>query len=117
MSEFLDPSTIIESWSLDSQWDETLLDESSMKIPCLHAKYLDYLATIRKQLRQLERKKKAIPAAERRSDDRFEKVCVSIHEHKDAVDHLEKIIYNINGMSYSIGNAIRWRMFNAGLNP
>ena len=117
MSELLDPSTISQEWQIDAQIDDTLLDESSMRIPCLHAKYLDYLATIRKQLRQLERKKKAIPAAERRSDDRYEKVCESIDEHKDAADYLEKIIYNINGMSYSIGNAIKWRMFNAGLNP
>lgn len=71
MSELLDPSTISQEWQIDAQIDDTLLDESSMRIPCLHAKYLDYLATIRKQLRQLERKKKAIPAAERRSDDRY----------------------------------------------
>ena len=67
MNEFLDPSTISQEWQADAHIDETLLDESSMKIPSLHSKYLDCLAMIRYQLRQLERKKKSIHAAERRS--------------------------------------------------
>ena len=47
MNEFLDPSTISQEWQTDAHIDETLLDESSMKIPSLHSKYLDCLAMIR----------------------------------------------------------------------
>ena len=113
----LDPKIPIEEWKSDCKIDEVLVDESSMKIPSLHSKYLTYLSELKSQLRSLEYYKKSIPASERRSSDKYDKVCEQIAAHTDGIDHLEKIIYHINGMSYVISNIVKWRMFNAGLNP
>ena len=112
----LEPQKILEEWKEDSVIDNILIDESALKIPCLHSKYLDYLSAIRKQLRHLERTKKATPVAERRNNEEFSVLEEYISEHKDCLDHLEKIIYSINQMSFNISNIIKWRQFTNGTN-
>ena len=112
----IDPDKIIEEWQTDCVIDEVLLDESSLKIPCLHAKYIDYLRQLKLQLRKLQNLKKSIPASDRRGSERYESICSQIDSHTDAIEHTEKIIYHINGMTYNIKNIISWRHFTTGIN-
>ena len=113
----IDLGKIIEEWQTDCVIDEVLLDESSLKIPCLHSKYLDYLNQLKVQLRKLQNLKKSIPVADRRGNERYESICIQIDSHTDAIEHTEKIIYHINGMTYNIRNIISWRQFTHGVNP
>lgn len=113
----IDPGKIIEEWQADCVIDQVLLDESSLKIPCLHSKYLDYLNQLKVQLRKLQNLKKSIPVADRRGNERYESICIQIDSHTDAIEHTEKIIYHINGMTYNIKNIISWRQFTHGVNP
>lgn len=113
----LDPDKIIEEWQTDCVIDEVLLDEASLKIPCLHAKYLDYLNQLKSQLRKLQNLKRSIPVADRRGNERYDGICSQIDSHTDGIEHVEKIIYHINGMGYAIKNIITWRQFTSGVNP
>ena len=112
----VDPDQILLEWKKDCAIDEVLLDESSLKIPCLHSKYLDYLNQLKVQMRKLQNLKKSIPASDRRGNERYESICSQIDSHTDAIEHTEKIIYHINGMTYNIKNIIAWRQFTSGAN-
>jgi hypothetical protein len=51
---------IITEWKKDAKINEIDLDESSIAIPVLHAKWLDVLTKERQKLRKLEIKKKQL---------------------------------------------------------
>ena len=51
---------IIDLWSEDVKMDNTELDNESLKIPNLHAKWLGILTKERQKLRRLDIKKKEL---------------------------------------------------------
>jgi len=112
-----DPENATKMRKKDYAIDGLILYEASLKIPCLHSKYLDYLNQLKVQLRKLQNLKKSIPVADRRGNERYESICIQIDSHIDAIEHTEKIIYHINGMTYNIKNIISWRQFTHGVNP
>ena len=112
----LNPDDILREWKEDSVIDHILIDESAIRIPVLHAKYLDYLSAIRKQIRLLEAKKKSIPISERRNNPDVLSLDETIAEHKDCIDSLAKIIYAINQMSFTLSTVVKWRAFTSGSN-
>ena len=136
---------IQEMWKKDSKIDQVMLDESSLRIPQLHQKYLTILSEFRLQskkhdqeVRLLEHHRwlyysgKAPPEdyAEKPFDHKVLKSDV-IHwvqvdedirkaklrsEYYSTVIHtLEEILKQIHQMSYNIKNAITWRMYAGGM--
>ena len=112
----VDPENTTKMWKQDYAIDVHILYEASLKIPCLHSKYLDYLNQLKVQLRKLQKLKKSIPVADRRGSERYESICIQIDSHTDAIEYTEKIMYHINGMTYNIKNIISWRQFTTGIN-
>jgi hypothetical protein len=108
------PSEVTSEWKRDSRLDEVLIDKSSLAVPCLHAKYVDVLMQFKKELRSLERQKKSIPATERRTTTNYNDIIEQIDEYKDGIDAVEKIIHHINGMTYALGNVVKWRQYVGG---
>ena len=102
-------SEILDQWRTDSVLDEILIDSSALQIACLHSKYVDYLMTLKKQLRTLKRKKKDFPATERRGSDAYSQLEELVSEHEDGIDAVEKIIHSVNQMSYNLSTITRWR--------
>ncbi len=102
---------VIEEWKVDAVIDNILLDHSALKIPVLHQKYLQYLNEFKKQKRFVSRKKKDFPSVERRTSEVYKGIEELLAEQEDGIETCEKIIHAINGMSYNIGNIVKWRMF------
>ena len=111
----IEVSDIILEWKNDSKLDEILVDSSALKISCIHAKYLDYLLQLKKQLRSLKRNKKEFPVPQRRTNEAFLSLEEKISEHEDGIDTVEKIIYSINQWSFTLNTIVKWRMFSQGV--
>ena len=135
---------ILQMWSVDSKIDEILLDESSLKIPSLHSKYLTLYSQFKLLLHKAEAEKrkishmktlyysgKALPEVYEEMpfeykviksdvpswvmvDDAYVKVEEKIHNYEVILDTLSDIIKQIHQMSYTIGNIIKWRVFAQG---
>ena len=132
-------------WKKDSQIDDVLLDESSLKIPQLHHKYLTLhsemtllLKKKQQELRTAEHKKwlyysgKAPP--EDYEDEPFEhrviksdiqhwvgvdeliqRIEMQIEYYVTVVNALAEILKQVHQLSYNIKNAIEWRRFTNGV--
>jgi hypothetical protein len=132
-------------WQKDSQIDDVLLDESSLKIPQLHHKYLTLhsemtllLKKKQQELRTAEHKKwlyysgKAPP--EDYEDEPFEhrviksdiqhwvgvdeliqRIEMQIEYYVTVVNALAEILKQVHQLSYNIKNAIEWRRFTNGV--
>lgn len=108
------PSEILIQWQSDSKVDQILIDESSLKIACLHSKYLDFLMDLKSQLRTFKLQKKQWPVTEKRGNPDYEQLELNIDYYADGIDAVEKIIFSINQMSFNIRNVIQWRQFTNG---
>ena len=106
---------LLNEWKEDSIIDEILLDESSLKIACLHHKYVQYLADFKKQLRFLKQRKKDFPIPDRRGSTEYAEIEELLAQTEDAIDSIDRIIYAINQMSFNIKNTIQWRMWVKGV--
>jgi len=132
-------------WQKDSQIDDVLLDESSLKIPQLHHKYLTLRSEMtlllkkkQQELRTAEHKKwlyysgKAPP--EDYEDEPFEhrviksdiqhwvgvdeliqRIEMQIEYYVTVVNALAEILKQVHQLSYNIKNAIEWRRFTNGV--
>ena len=105
----IEVSDIILEWKTDSKLDEILVDSSALKIACLHSKYVEYLLQLKKQLRSLKRKKKDFPISNRRGNDLYLSLEDKVSEHEDGIDMVEKIIYSVNQMSFTLNTIVKWR--------
>ena len=112
---FLTLSRLLNEWRQDSVIDKILLDESSLKTPCLHAKYLEYLCALKKQGRELSlRKKSDFPAPERRNNPDYQRHEELSAQNSDAIEACTEIIQSINQRQWTIKNTIAWRQFVQG---
>ena len=102
---------VLGEFQQDSKLDEVLLDKSALSLPSLTAKYLDYQTQFKKQLRSFHRQKKAIPVTERRVSEDYARLEELISQQEDAIEATTEMLRAINQMSYSVGNAVKWRMF------
>ena len=132
-------------WKKDSQIDEVLLDEATLRIPQLHHKYLtlhsEYVLLAKKktqELRTLEHRKwlyysgKAAPEEYEDKpfehkviksdvqhwvgvDEQIQRVEMQIDYYNTTVNVLSEILKQIHQMSYNIKNAIEWRRFTGGV--
>ena len=140
----MDLYKILEMWKKDSHFDETLLDQSALRIPQLHQKYItlhgEYTLLMKKKtqdLRKLQHKKylyysgKANPEEYEEKpfnykvmksevnnwisvDDDIQKVELKIDYYNTVLRTLEEILKQVHQMSYNIKNAIEWRKFTYG---
>ncbi|AEC52993.1 putative repair and recombination protein [Synechococcus phage S-CRM01] len=140
----MDLKTIQDWWKEDSKIDEVLLDESSLKIPRLHQKYLTLyneftIGQKRKaqQLKKLRHSKylyysgKADPQIYVANpfphrllktdvqewigvDDEVAAVEMELEYYNTTVAALDNILKQIHQMSFNIKNAIEWRKFTSG---
>ena len=141
----MDLETIQSMWLKDSVIDDVLLDEASIKIPQLHAKYLTLhnefnllhkkasqeLKTITHK-KQLYYSGKALPEEYEVSpfpykvmksdvmswvavDDAIQKVEIKLEYYDTTLNCLSEILRQIHQMSYNIKNIIEWRRFTNGV--
>lgn len=140
----MDLEAIQNAWAKDSIIDDVLLDEASMKIPQLHAKYLslhnEYSLLNKKathELKTLHHKKslyysgKAPPeeydepfpykvmksdvASWVAVDESIQKVEMKLHYYDTVLNCVSEILKQIHQMSYNIRNTIEWRRFTNGI--
>lgn len=140
----IDLKTIQSEWKTDSKIDDLLLDETSMKIPCLHQKYLEYRSDIsltlkRKQqeLKFIKHKKslyylgkadpdeyllKPFPHKVLKTDlgdwigvdEEYCKVELEVEYYTSALHTCDEILKQIHQISFNIKNTIAWRQFVSG---
>ena len=140
----MDLVSINEMWKRDSVIDQVMLDESSIKIPQLHQKYLTLLTEYtllnkkkRQELKVLEHRKylyysgKAAPEEYEDKpfpykvmknevpgwisvDEDIQKIELKIQYNESVIRTLEEILKQVHQLSYNIKNAIQWRMFVGG---
>ena len=133
---------IMEIWEVDSHIDDQDLDGESLKIPNIHAKYLEMYTKEKRALREMKTHWKLLfqqrwevviskngktPGANIRiSKTELEKYYVAaeeilqnaekvMNEQEDKVDYLKSVLSVIENRSFHINNAISWRKFVAGL--
>ena len=141
----MDLESIQDMWSKDSVIDDVMLDQASLKIPQLHAKYItlyNEFSLLNKkayqELRKLEHKKslyysgKAAPEEYEDSpfhykvlksdvphwvgvDDEVMKVQMKLEYYSVTIKCLEDILKQVHQMSYNIKNMIQWRTFVNGV--
>ena len=140
----MDLEHIQKMWDKDSVIDDILLDEASIKIPRLHAKYLslhnEFNLLNKKavhELRTLTHKKtlyysgKAAPEdydepfpykvmkGDVQSwvavDEQIQKVEMKVCYYETVLGCLSEILKQIHQMSYNIKNMIEWRRFTNGV--
>ena len=132
-------------WEKDSKIDEIMLDESSIRIPQLHHKYLTLLSEFNllskrhtQQLKLLEHQKwlyysgKAPPDQYQdkpfphkvlkgdvmhwiQVDEDIMKLEMKSEYYNTIIRTLEDILKQVHQMSYNIKNAITWRQFTGGV--
>ena len=139
----MDLESIQQMWEKDSKIDDVMLDESSIRIPQLHHKYItlhNEFSLLNKkasqELRKLQHKKwlyysgKEVPEDAEpfpykviksdvphwvQIDDDVMKVEMKL-EYYDVVLHtLSDILKQVHQLSYNIKNAIEWRRFVGGV--
>ena len=140
----MDLETIQSMWAKDSVIDDVLLDEASLKIPQLHAKYLalyNEFSLLNKkanhELKSLTHKKtlyysgKAAPEEYNEPfpykvmksdvlswvavDEQIQKVEMKLCYYDTVLNAVTEIIKQIHQMSYTISNIIKWRTFTGGV--
>lgn len=141
----MDLEKIQEMWAKDSQIDEVLLDEVSLKIPQLHHKYLtlhnEYSLLSKKcaqELKRLQHMKwlyysgKADPEVYEDNpfhykvirsdvpnwvgvDDDILKVEMKREYYSVVLNAVSEILKQVHQMSYNVKNAIQWRQFTGGV--
>ena len=141
----IDLETIQSMWEKDSVIDDILLDEASIKIPQLHAKYLSLhneVSLLTKkathELKTLTHKKtlyysgKDLPEEYEKEpfpykvmksdvlswvavDEGIQKVEMKLQYYDTLSNALGEIIKQIHQMSYNIKNVIEWRRFTNGI--
>jgi hypothetical protein len=126
-------------WEKDSIIDDMELDKESLKIPQLHAKYLnlysDYI--LLKEKAELDQKKvlkerweyydgkSDIPFDTKllkqdipryiESDDEYQRILNKTKYYAVITNYLKDVITSINNRSYTIKNTIEWRKFINGI--
>ena len=140
----MDLESIQKMWEKDSKIDEVMLDESSIRIPQLHHKYItlhnEFSLLSKKasqELKRLQHKKwlyysgKAAPEEYEDKpfhhkvmksdvpnwvavDDDICKVEMQLDYYNAVIRTLEEILKQVHQMSYNIKNAIQWRAFVGG---
>ena len=138
----MDLEKLQRMWEKDSIIDEVLLDEASLKIPQLHAKYLTILNDFKllKTKAEFELKKikhhrwlyysgKEVPEDEEpfqykimksdipnwvEVDEKVTKTEIKIQYYETVIYTLLDILRQINNRNYMIKNAIEWRRFTNG---
>ena len=141
----MDLDKINAMWKVDCKIDNVMLDESSIKIPQLHQKYLtlhsEFTILIKKKrldLKKAEHYKylfyagKGPPEAyedkpfpykllknEARDwvqvDDDIQAIELKIEYYCATINTLTEILKQINQMSFNIKNCIEWRRFTGGV--
>lgn len=139
----MDLETIQKAWERDSKIDDVMLDESSLRIPQLHQKYLsmhnEFSLLSKKaeqQLRTLQHKKwlyysgKAVPDDSEPFpfkviksdiqnwmgvDEEIQKAEMKVEYYEVILFTLSDILKQVHQMSYNIKNAIQWRSFVGGV--
>ena len=133
---------IMKEWEEDAPIDKQNLDGESIKIPNLHAKYMEMYTKEKRTLREFKRKWKvlfqkrweAVIAKDgkkpehdiRLSKSELEKYYVAadselqdfealINDQEDKVDYLSGVLDNIKNRNWQIKNAIDWSKFQVGL--
>ena len=136
---------ITDMWSQDSVIDDILLDEASIKIPQLHAKYLGFhteFSLLHKkathELKTLQHKKtlyysgKDLPEEYEKEpfpykvmksdvlswvavDESIQKVEMKLHYYDTVLATVAEILKQVHQMSYNIKNIIEWRRFTNGV--
>ena len=132
-------------WGKDSKIDEVMLDESSLRIPQLHHKYLTLLSEYNlmskkhaQTMKVLQHQKwlyysgKAAPQAYEEKpfphkvmksdvihwiqiDEEIMKMEMKKELYDNTIRVLEEILKQIHQLSYNIKNAIQWRAFAGGV--
>lgn len=140
----MDLKTIQEWWKEDSKLDEILLDESSLRIPRLHQKYLtlhtEFVIGQKRKTQQLKKLRhnkwlyysgRAEPEVYVNNpfphkllktdvhnwvdiDDEVLAVEMELEQYIATVSTLENILKQIHQMSFNIKNAIEYRKFVSG---
>ena len=133
---------IMKEWEDDAPIDSHNLDGESLKIPNLHAKYIEMYTKEKRTLREFKRRWKvvfqqrweAVIAKDGRppehnirvSKSEMEKHYVGadselqefeklMNEQEDKVDFLSGVLDNIKNRNWQIKNAIDWSKFQTGL--
>ena len=135
--------TIQEMWEKDSKIDDVMLDESSLKIPQLHQKYLtlynEFSLLSKKtdhQLKTLQHKKwlyysgKEVPEDAEPFphkviksdvfnwmgvDQDIQKIEMKVEYYKVILNALSEILKQVHQMTYHIKQCIEWRRFVNGV--
>ena len=135
---------INEMWERDSVIDDTLIDQSAIKIPQLHQKYLTLLSEFsllqKKKTQELKKAQhikflyysgKAAPEEYEDApfnykvlkgeawnwvniDEDIQKIQLKIEYYNTVLRTLEEILKQVHQMSYNIKNVIQWRTFVGG---
>ena len=141
----MDLEAIQSMWAKDSVIDDVLLDEASLRIPQLHAKYLSLhneFSLLNKkathELKTLSHKKtlyysgKDLPEEYEKEpfpykvmksdvlswvavDEQIQKVEMKLCYYDTVLNAVTEIIKQIHQMSYNIKNMIEWRRFTNGV--
>ena len=133
---------IMKEWEDDAPIDSHNLDGESLKIPNLHAKYMEMYTKEKRTLREFKRRWKvvfqqrweAVIAKDGRPPDHNIRISKSemekhdvgadselqefeklMNEQEDKVDFLLGVLDNIKNRNWQIKNAIDWSKFQTGL--
>ena len=137
--------TINEMWEKDSKIDDIMLDQSTIKIPQLHHKYLSLhgefkllLAKKSQELKRMQHSKwlyysgKAKPEVYEDKpfdykvmksdvpnwiavDEDINKLEMQVEYYKTVLDTLSEILKQVHQLSFNIKNIIAWRTFTGGV--
>lgn len=137
--------TINKMWEVDSKIDDIMLDQSTVKIPQLHQKYLTLhgefkllLAKKNQELKRLQHGKwlyysgKAKPEVYEEKpfdykvmksdvpswvavDEDINKLEMQVEYYKTVLDTLSEILRQVHQLSFNIKNIIAWRTFAGGV--
>jgi hypothetical protein len=140
----IDLETINSMWEKDSKIDDIMLDQTTIRIPQLHQKYLSLhgefkllLAKKNQELKKVQHSKwlyysgKAKPEVYEDKpfdykvmksdvpswiavDEDINRLEMQVEYYKTTLDTLSEILKQVHQLSYSIGNMIKWRMFTNG---
>ena len=138
----MDLESIQRMWEKDSVIDEVMLDEASLKIPQLHAKYLTILNDFKLlktkaefELKNIKHKRwlyysgKEVPEDEEpfhhkimksdipnwvAVDEKVSRTETKIEYYDTVIYTLSEILKQINNRNFMIKSAIEWRRFTNG---
>ena len=137
--------TINEMWEKDSKIDDIMLEQSTIKIPQLHHKYLSLhgefkllLTKKNQELKRMQHNKwlyysgKAKPEVYEDKpfdykvmksdvpswiavDEEINKLEMQVEYYKTVLDTLSEILKQVHQLSFNIKNIIAWRTFTGGV--